>query len=438
MKLVVDYLKSLLASGDTIILACSGGPDSMCLLSLLMHENVNVIVSHVNHHVRKESDEEYSYIKSFCEKNNITFEGLDLYDLPKDNFESIARKKRYEFFESLYNKYNAKYIMTAHHGDDEIETILMRLTRGSNLPGYIGIKKNDGKYVRPLLNVTKEDIISFCNDNNIKYFIDKTNNEDSHTRNRYRKVVLPFLKKENRNVHLKYLSFSEELTKYDDFVNNYINNISDLQKDGYINIDVFLKQDKFIQERIVINLIKNLQKDYVLPVNNEVLSNIINLVNSNKANAEIDLYGNFIAQKSYNKFSIKLKRNNNAFNEVFDKSFENELFIINRVDDIQNDSNYVIRLNSKEIKLPLIVKSRNDTDIIDVKNLGHKKVNDIFIDKKIPKDERNIWPIIMDSNNNILWLPGIKKSKFAKDKDKNYDIILVSERKDINEKCEKE
>ena len=438
MKLVVDYLKSLLASGDTIILGCSGGPDSMCLLSLLMKENISIVVAHVNHHVRKESNEEYSYLKSFCEKNNITFEGLDLYDLPKDNFESVARKKRYEFFESLYNKYNAKYIMTAHHGDDEVETILMRITRGSNLPGYIGIKKNDGKYVRPLLNVTKEDIINYCNNNNIKYFVDKTNNEDSHTRNRYRKEVLPFLKKENKNVHLKYLSFSEELTKYDDFVNNYINNISDLKKDGYINIDVFLKQDKFIQERIIISLIKDLQKDYELPVNNEVLSNIINLVNSNKANTEIDLYGNFIVQKSYNKFSIKLKRNNDAFNEVFDKSFENELFIINRVDNIDSDSNYVIRLDSKEIKLPLIIRSRESSDVIDAKNLGHKKVSDIFVDSKISKDDRNKWPIVVDSNNTILWIPGIKKSKFAKDKDKNYDIILVSERKDINEKCKKE
>ena len=104
MKLVVDYLKSLLKKGDTIILGCSGGPDSMCLLSLLMKENINIIVAHVNHHVRKESDEEYSYLKSFFEKNNITFEGLDLYELPKDNFESIARKKRYEFFESFVCK----------------------------------------------------------------------------------------------------------------------------------------------------------------------------------------------------------------------------------------------------------------------------------------------------------------------------------------------
>ncbi len=438
MKLVVDYLKSLLKKGDTIILGCSGGPDSMCLLSLLMKENINVIVAHVNHHVRKESDEEYSYLKSFCEKNNITFEGLDLYDLPKDNFESIARKKRYEFFESLYNKYHAKYIMTAHHGDDEVETILMRLTRGSNLPGYIGIKKNDGKYVRPLLNVTKEDIINYCRDNNIKYFVDKTNNEDSHTRNRYRKEVLPFLKKENKNVHLKYLSFSEELSKYDEFINKYINKISDLKDNGYINIDVFLKQDRFIQERIIINMIKELQKDYELPVNNEILNNIMELVSSNNANSEIDLYGNFIAQKSYNKFSIKLKSNSNSFNEVFDNSFENELFIINKVDSTLSDSNNVIRLDSKEIKLPLIIRSKEPSDVIDAKNLGHKKVSDIFVDNKVSKDDRNKWPIVVDSNNTILWIPGIKKSKFAKDKDKNYDIILVSERKDINEKCKKE
>ncbi len=433
MKLVVDYLKSLLKKGDTIILGCSGGPDSMCLLSLLMKENINVIVAHVNHHVRKESDEEYSYLKSFCEKNNITFEGLDLYNLPKDNFESIARKKRYEFYESLYKKYNAKYIMTAHHGDDEIETILMRITRGSNLPGYIGIKENDGKYVRPLLKVTKEDIINYCDDNNIKYFVDKTNDEDIHTRNRYRKEILPFLKKENKNVHLKYLSFSEELSKYDEFINKYINKISDLKDNGYINIDVFLKQDDFIQERIIINEIKILQKDYELPVNNEVLTNIISLLKSNKANCEIDLYGNFVAQKSYNKFRIILKNEVDKFNEVFDGYFENKLYIINKVDNSNKDSNDVIRLNSKDIKLPLIIRSRQASDFIDAKNLGHKKVSEIFIDSKIPMDKRDLWPLLTDSDNQILWVPGIKKSKFAKDKDEMYDIILVSERKDTNE-----
>ena len=157
MKLVVDELHSLLNDNDTIIVATSGGPDSMCLLSLVMSLNkkINIICAHVNHHVRKESDEEYEYVKSFCESNNIIFEGMDILEYSSDNFESEARKKRYTFFEELYTKYNAKYILTAHHGDDLIETILMRITRGSNLPGYIGIKELDGKYLRPLLNVTQ-------------------------------------------------------------------------------------------------------------------------------------------------------------------------------------------------------------------------------------------------------------------------------------------
>ena len=434
MKLVVDYLNQLLKKNDTVILGCSGGPDSMCLLSLLMDLEINVICAHVNHHVRKEADEEYEYVKSFCSKNNITFECLDLYDLPKENFESIARKKRYEFFEQLYKKYNAKYILTAHHGDDEIETVLMRITRGSNLPGYIGIKKSDGKYLRPLLNVTKDDIIEHCNNNKITYFIDKTNCDDIHTRNRYRKNILPFLKEENKNIHLKYLSFSEELSKYDRFVNNYICNINDLYKDGYINIDVFLKQDDFIQERIIIKEIKKIQKDFELPVNKEVLNSIIKILKSSKVNAELDLYGNFIAQKAYNKFSIKLKEDSNSFCEVFSQYFSNNFFLIKQIKDTKEKSNFVIKLDSKEISLPLIIRSRKDSDYIDAKNLGHKKINDIFIDNKVPKDERNKWPIVVDSNGVVLWLPGLKKSKFDKDNCKNYDIILMSERMNINEK----
>ena len=164
--------------------------------------------------------------------------------------------------------------------------------------------------------------------------------------------------------------------------------------------------------------------------------NYLLIIKNDKPNSEIDLYGNFIAQKSYNKFSIKLKKESNDYYEVFDDYFENELFIIKKVDNIDSNSNLVIRLDSKDVELPLIIRNKKNEDVVDAKNLGHKKISDIFVDSKISKDDRNLWPIVCDSNNNILWVPGIKKSKFSKDNNENYDIILVSERKGINEERE--
>ena len=202
MELVIKYLRNLLQINDTIIVATSGGPDSMALLNLLCdkksEKNLNIIVAHVNHNVRTESKEEEILVKDYCENKNIIFESMIIEETIEKNFEMEARKIRYEFFNKLIEKYNAKYLFTAHHGDDLVETILMRLNRGSILKGYKGIetevKKKNYTLVRPLLWVNKKDILEYVDANKIPYALDYTNEENEHTRNRFRHHVLPFLK----------------------------------------------------------------------------------------------------------------------------------------------------------------------------------------------------------------------------------------------------
>ena len=207
MSEVVKYLNNLLIDNDTIIVAVSGGPDSMALLSLLLeiknNKNINIICAHVNHNSgRMGQDEEEEYVKSFSNKNNIIFESYKIDEYKESNFEMEARSKRYSFFDELVKKYNAKYVFTAHHGDDLVETILMRMVRGSNLSGYSGFKSvvnMDGYYiVRPLIYYTKAELEEYDKENNVKYYIDSSNSKDKYTRNRYRKYVLPFLKEEEK------------------------------------------------------------------------------------------------------------------------------------------------------------------------------------------------------------------------------------------------
>ena len=163
MDLVYNFLKSLDLNNSKIVLGVSSGPDSMCLLNILSDlkekYNLEIIVAHVNHKKRVESDEEEHFLEDYCKTRHIIFEKYILNDYQKGNFESFARNKRYEFFTKLVNKYQANYLMTAHHGDDLIETILMRLVRGSNLKGYQGISLitncSNYKLVRPLLYVNK-------------------------------------------------------------------------------------------------------------------------------------------------------------------------------------------------------------------------------------------------------------------------------------------
>lgn len=429
MDEVKYYLNSKINKDDKIIVACSSGPDSMCLISLVMKITPNIICAHVNHNIRKQSKIEYEYLEDFCKQNNIIFEGISLEFNNSSNFESIARTKRYDFLNELYEKYNAKYILTAHHGDDLIETILMRITRGSKLSGYIGIKKENKRYLRPLLYVTKDDILKYLKENKIKYYEDYTNLEDEHTRNRYRKYIVPFLKKEDKNVHRKYLKFSEELEEYDDFVNNYIQSKS-IINNNQVNLDVLTKESNFIKKKSIEYLIKNIQANDFLEVSDKITNDILQIINSSKSNIKINLNNDYIAQKKYNIFEIKKEIKNSDVFINFDNFFENDSYIIKKVSRNNSKSNYVLRLNSDDIKLPLIIRNRRDGDKMFVKNLGVKKLKDILINEKIDIDERKNIPLVCDSNDNILWIPGIKKSKFDKDKKEKYDIILLCERKE--------
>jgi tRNA(Ile)-lysidine synthetase-like protein len=184
---------------DAIVIGVSGGPDSMALL-YIMNEfkeimGLKLICAHINHNVRKESDKEKEDLEKYCKKNNIIFEYIKIKKWGDDNFHNEARSIRYNFFEELIENYDAKYLMTAHHGDDLIETILMRIVRGSTLKGYSGFnrvfEKENYTIVRPLMTVTKDEIIEFNKSNNIEYAIDSSNLEDHYTRNRYRRIDLP-------------------------------------------------------------------------------------------------------------------------------------------------------------------------------------------------------------------------------------------------------
>ena len=159
----------LFHKNDIIVIGCSAGPDSMALVDMLLKirdkYSLSLIIAHVNHNVREQSIIEANYMKKYCEDNNLVFETMTILEYGDDNFENEARNIRYNFFENVVLKYGANYLMTAHHGDDLIETIMMRMVRGSNLRGYSGFKKivdmDNYKIVRPLISYTKKELEEF-------------------------------------------------------------------------------------------------------------------------------------------------------------------------------------------------------------------------------------------------------------------------------------
>ena len=422
--------------GDIVVVGCSGGPDSMALLHLLARVkrvlDIDIICAHVNHKVRKESDDEEVFVEKFCKKYNIIFDCMHIEDYGDDNFHNEARTKRYNYFGGICKRYNAKYLFTAHHGDDLIETILMRIVRGSTLRGYSGFSKvvnMDGyKIIRPLINVTKEEIYEYNRKNNILFALDASNKKDVYTRNRFRKYIVPEFKKEDPNVHNKFYKFSTTLLEYNNYIDHQVEKIiKKIYVQNILKLDLFKQEERVIQMKIIYYILEHVYQDDLMLITDHHAELIYELIYSRRANAMIYLPNNLKAVKSYDTL---------VFTQEIQQPREYEIEIIRYinlpngknievVNESQDTSNFICRLSKEDVKFPLHVRNRQEGDKIYIKGmLGSKKVKDIFINEKISMEEREMWPIVVDSNGTIVWIPGLKKSKFDKQIDENYDIIL--------------
>ena len=437
MKQILQYLTDnlKLKKEDTIVIGNSGGPDSMALTNMLLKLRksigFNIICAHVNHNVRVESKDEQIFLENFCIKNNIIFEHMIIEKHGDDNFHNESRNIRYNFFDKIVQKYNANYLMTAHHADDLMETILMRLVRGSSFKGYGGfqilVDKGNYKLVRPLIFATKAELQEYDDKNKIPYVIDKSNFKDKYTRNRYRKVVLPFLKAEDKNVHQKFIKFSNIIFNYEEYIQNQTKKIIDrVYNNRELNIERFNELDNIIKQRIISIMLEDCYNDDLLLINDMHIDLIQNLINSKKANLTISLPNNVVAIKSYNKLEIRKK-----IDEICEYKMEINSYcklpnnhIIEIVDSCDTNDN-VLRLNKSDVLMPLYVRTRRVGDRMQLKNTnGSRKLKDIFIDCKIPINQRDKWPVVVDSKDTVVWIPGIKKSKFSKSKVEKCDIIL--------------
>ena len=432
----IEFLKKYnIPKNDYIVVGSSGGPDSMFLLNLLYNNDYNVICAHVNHNIRKESAKEEKFLKDYCKKLDIIFECLELEKDGKHN-EAYYRKKRYTFYKDIADKYSTKYIMTAHHGDDLIETILMRITRGSNLKGYMGFPKiyNEKEYIfiKPLIFMTKKEILDYDDDNAIPYVLDSTNDLDDYMRNRFRHHILPELKKENAHVHMKFLKYSEEIEGALNYIDSIVKEYTRENYNGtYIDLAKFLKLDEYIQKKELEDILSKTYKDSIDKIKSLHVKNILNELKKGK-NFKLNLPEGIIVKREYEKLYIAHKVDTVSYNIKLDKMcILNDGSTIEVVDSSDEENNFVTRLDSSDLSMPLFVRTKLDGDKIEIKNLnGSKKIKSIFIDEKISPTDREAWPVVVDSENRVVWLPGLRKSKFDNKKDEKYDIILKYTRKE--------
>lgn len=431
---VEKYLVDIFCNDCKIVVAVSGGPDSMYLLHVLLKvrlsKNIKIIVAHVNHNMRKASELEKMKVEEYCRKNDLIFEYLSINKYNHDNFHSYSRKIRYKFFFDLVKKYDAKYLLTAHHGDDLMETILMRIMRGSTVKGYKGfsIESDEGsfKILRPLIYMTKEQIKNYMDVHHLWYALDESNFKDVYTRNRYRKYILPILKNENKNAHLKFLEFSKKISLISNFFDKYVDSkYGEIVFNKKINNVDLKKEDRVVINSIISKYFNEINNFPIEKIVDKNIDNIYDCINSSKPNCIIDLPGGFQFVKAYDLSYIKKKQEKVFYKyELVDNLSIKGYGIFKYLKNSNENNNNIIYLSNSDIKLPLYVRNRNIADFMYLKNCGKKKIKDIFIECKIPIDQRDNYPIVVDSDDNIIWVPGLKKSKFDRKNSLKYDIIL--------------
>ena len=427
-KKIAEFLKdNNLILDKTVICAVSGGADSVMLLHVLYKLGYNVVLAHVNHHKRKESEIEEVAMRNLANELKIPFELLEYHYDGLDNFHNDSHNARYNFFKSLSKKYNTNIIATAHHRDDQIETVLMKLMEGSNLYGYGGISilNYDGEYkiVRPLLCVSKEEIYSYCKDNNLTYFEDSSNHEDSFLRNRIRHHVVPLLKKECSNLGEKIMEYSIQAHEAFDYIREksieYLNkNNNTIDINTFNTLNIALKKD----------ILALLLERYNIRKNNEIIVNILSLTKNSNGSKELYLEGNYRFIRNYNICKIDIIKEKN------DTSFlmnENDTIVIGKykfyfTKSHNNICAKYIKLCYNDLVFPLTIRYKVAGDNLNI-GIGTKKVSRILIDNKVPKDKRDLIPLVVNGNGNILWVYNYAKSIDVINSKDTGDIYLVCE-----------
>lgn len=229
--------KKLIKNNDKLVVAVSGGPDSIALINLLINLKgyicdtydikYTMCIAHFNHKIRKESEEEKKYVMDFASKNSILFEYkeediIKLSKTTKTTVEECARNERYKFFYETLEKTGSNKIVVAHNKNDNVETILLNILRGTGLKGLTGMEYEFKNIIRPMLNITKEEVLNYCEEENLKPCIDETNFSDIYKRNKVRLKLLPYLKQEyNENIENCIMRMSAILKEEEDFIQKY-------------------------------------------------------------------------------------------------------------------------------------------------------------------------------------------------------------------------
>lgn len=414
-KFKKKILNNIIEKNDKILIAFSGGPDSVFLYYFLnsfkKEYSLEIALLYVNHNLRYDVENDIKFVNEFSKKNNVQLfiESVDVNKYSEKNKKSIelsARELRYEVLNKKLKELKFNKIATGHNLDDNVETFIFRLIRGTSIKGLKGIPVKRDNIIRPIINIEKKYILEYLNKNNENYIIDYTNNESDYTRNYIRNEIFPLFLNINPTFKEKIKNLIEEINENNENKNN----------------------SKF-------ELIKLLEKNEV-EINREKIDKIYNSFYEKngeikkEGTKEFNLGNNKILIKEYNKIFVKtienekenikninLKKNQSINWYNYEVGYYNNLEKLN--EKLQNNNYILFKIEEDmfEKNFEIIIKKREEGDKIFINNFGYKKIKKILIDEKVSKIERDKIPIIQliqEDKKEILVLGNIKYCKFVK------------------------
>jgi tRNA(Ile)-lysidine synthase len=469
IKKIINTINTynLIEKGDNIVVGLSGGPDSVCLLHILCtlscRLNTSIFAVHINHMLRgEESEGDEGYVRELCGKLNVPLYVFrhDIRTISAEkgiSLEEAGREIRYSRFNYVAEKVGAAKIAVAHNKNDQAETILFNLIRGTGLNGLKGMEYKSGRLIRPLLEIGREDIEAYCRENSLFPRVDSTNMETVYTRNKIRLDLIPYIDKLFNSNIVESISRMSLLIRDDyDYLEEHLSKIYEQyiikSQDNavWLNIKEFLKANPALQKRLIRRAIKQV-KGNLKDVEGVHLESALALCKDGRTGSQIHLPDNIRVLKSYEAVKIFV-HDDTASQPVFDLplkipgitniealqasikvSLGKSPLIIEDYRNIRYNS-LVQFFDHDSLGNELRVRNRGSGDRFKpYRSRGTKKLKEYFIDKKIPRDIRNTIPLIAKGNE-IAWIIGYGISDKFKVTENTKSILRVEYNPPLSQK----
>ena len=411
---IIRYSSNKTIDSLKILVAYSGGVDSSVLLHIVNNLSVEMGFDYdfvyIDHSMNQNADHIFNFANQFAKANKTNFIHHFISNHPKNNKELFFRNYRYKYFNSLKTDNQYDFIFTAHHYDDQIETLYMRTQGNYDWTNLLGVREARQSIRRPFIRVKKKTIISYAIRNGIYWVFDNTNNDNAMTRNRVRNTILTnkssfsiaFLILLNQYSRINFYLFNKKYKKYKNEIIIKEKPFIVLEKEKFLNLSTAHKKI-FLQ-----NILKKYNNNNFLINKNTKWISLWNYLNKDKNLKDFELNKNIIVNNSRDLIVLRNKKEYKRKIDLVNNTIWNEyIFKIEAGNCVSQDNRECIYLNREVLINGLFLRNWKIGDVYRDKNNKKKRVSKLFLKNKFNNYKKMVYPLVVDANDRILWIPGL-------------------------------